>query len=170
MYITYEEYLRWYDSPENSAFPRFAFEACRILDKYTAGIDGFRKLREAFPTDEQDAETVKFTAAQLVHALCQIAEVEQSAALGRGYAETAQGMRGKVIASVSAGNESVSYSTGATDASTAFESAALDNSAKEKLLAEIVRSGLSGLSDANGVNLLYMGVYPRRGAECSVTP
>lgn len=162
MYITYEEYLKWFDPIDRTIFNRLAFEACRVMDKYTTGLDGVRKLRDHFPTDEADAETVKFTAAQLVDFLYQCFDAEQIAATGRGYTETESGIRGKVISSVSAGNESISYATTATATTTAVDEAVKDKSTKDKILFQTVRDGLTGVADCNGVNLLYMGVYPRR--------
>lgn len=163
MYITYEEYLKWYAPIDQTIFNRLAFEACRVMEKYTTGVDGVRKLRDHFPTDEADAETVKFTAAKLVNFLYQCHEAEQTATAGRGYTETDNGIRGKVISSVSAGNESISYATSSTANATAVDEAVKDKSTKDKILFQTVRDGLTGVADSNGVNLLYMGVYPRLG-------
>ena len=63
-----------------------------------------------------------------------------------------------MISSVSAGNESISYSVGNA---TMIDKALSDPTVKEKLFRDTIREGLSGVTDANGVNLLYMGVYPR---------
>lgn len=161
MYITYEDYIKWYDPIDQTIFNRLAFEACRVMDKHTTGVDGVRKLRDHFPTDEADAETVKFTAAQLVNFLYQCHDAEQTATAGRGYTETDNGIRGKIISSVSAGNESISYATSSTANATAVDEAVKDKSTKDKILFQTVRDGLTGVADSNGVNLLYMGVYPR---------
>ena len=67
-------------------------------------------------------------------------------------------MHGKVVSSVSAGNESISYSVGSD---TAINLAVKDLEARKKLIYATIREHLSGAKDANGVNLLYMGVYPR---------
>lgn len=166
MYITIEDYLKWYDTEiGQQLFGRLAMETCRVLDKYTTGIDGVRKLREYFPTDEYDAEFVKYTAARMIDFLYQCHEAEQTAATGRGYTETDNGIRGKVISSVSAGNESISYATTATATATAVDEAIKDKSTKDKILFQTVRDGLIGVADCNGVNLLYMGVYPRLGVD-----
>ena len=62
----------------------------------------------------------------------------------------------------SAGNESISYS-GAGDLakSSSIAAAVADPQAREKLYRDTVTDYLSGVQDANGVNLLYMGRYPR---------
>jgi hypothetical protein len=91
--------------------------------------------------------------------LYQIQEAEKSAYLARGYAETANGLQGKVVSSVSAGNESVSFASG--DGSTSVDKAITNIAERNRLIQSIVRECLSGVADSNGVNLLYMGVYPR---------
>lgn len=154
MYITLEEYTQLYDATDEKAFTRNGSEACRIMDQYTTGADGFKKLKQAFPADADDAAAVKHCAARLINLLCQIEQVQTFG----GYEATEQGVRGRVISSVSSGNESISY---ATNAVTAIEKAASDRTVKDAMITNIIRGGLSGIRDANGVNLLYMGPYPR---------
>lgn len=161
MYITYEEYLKWFDPIDQTIFNRLAFEACRVMDKYTTGLDGVRKLRDHFPTDEADVETVKFTAGQLVDFLYQCHEAEQAASEGRGYTETELGLQRKIVSRVEAGNEAISYME-SQGASTFVDKAVADKSVKSSVCFQLVRDGLTGVADCNGVNLLYMGVYPRR--------
>ena len=102
---------------------------------------------------------MKFTAAQLVNTLYQIYEAEQAANMSRGYIETENGLQRKIISRVEAGNEAISYMEGQGN-TTAIDTAAKDTAAKRKMLFNIIRDGLTGVEDANGVNLLYMGVYP----------
>lgn len=154
MYITLDEYTQLYDATDEKAFARNCVEACQIIDRYTTGADGFKKLKQAFPVDADDAAAVKHCAARLINLLLQI---ERAQAFG-GYEATEHGVRGRVISSVSSGNESVSY---ATNAVTAIEKAASDKMVKDAMITNIIRGGLSGIRDANGVNLLYMGPYPR---------
>lgn len=159
MYITYEEYTALYDPIEEKVFNCTAHEACRAIDRLTTGADGVKKLKVAFPQDEDDAAAVRHCAAHVVNLMVQIREAEESASVGRGYTQTANGLQGKVVSSISAGNESISFSTGGVK--TAIDAAASDPTAKSKLVAGVIREHLSGVTDANGVNLLYMGVYPR---------
>ena len=162
MYITFDDYKQLYDPIEERVFSLLIFDACRMMDLHTTGIDNVKKLQAYFPTDEYAAQAVRRCAAKLVNFLNQVRETEMAAALGRGYEATDQGVRGKVITSVTAGNESISYSAGGNAASTAAESAAKDKSIKDKLVADIIWECLSGVEDANGINLLFMGRYPRR--------
>lgn len=158
-YIALSEYNELYDPINERLFNRFSVEASRIMDIHTTGIDNVKKLKIYFPTDEDDAEAVKHCAAKLIYTLNQINQAEVTALESRGYESTDHGMRGKVISSISAGNESISYATNGNSSATAYDAAAKDRTVRDKLLAEIVRDYLRGVSDANGVGLLYMGVY-----------
>ena len=160
MYIQFQEYAAIYGPVDPTAFNRHEYEARRQLDRLTTGIDGVKKLREYFPTDLDDAKAVKRCAAAVIHFLQKTQEAEQTASMGRGYVETENGLQGKVITHVSSGNESISYS--ATAQKTAYDTAAADPAEKNRLITNTIRDYLSGVSDANGVNLLYMGRYPGR--------
>ena len=163
MYIEYNDYVTYYGKRVCfQDFNRLSIEACRKLDNHTTGADGVKKLRHAFPVDADDAQAVKRCAAKIIHTMHQIQQAEATMASGRGYESTEHGMRGKVISSVSAGNESISYSTGGSAGESVIDLAVRDKHTRDKLISDIVREGLSGVADANGVNLLYMGPYPRR--------
>lgn len=159
MYIRYEDYVNLYDPIDDRVFNRLAYDACRHIDKLTTGIDGVKKLKVAFPVDEDSASAVRHCAAQVINILLQVQEAEKSASLSRGYDVTENGLKGKVVSSVSAGNESVSYSAGISN--TVVDAAAFNPAARDSLISQTIRQCLSGVQDANGVNLLYMGVYPR---------
>ena len=161
MYITLDKYATIYDPIDEKTFNRISFEACRIMDNHTTGLDGVKKLKLYHPTDPDDRETVERCAAKIINLLHQIQEAESAAAIGRGYIETDQGLQRKIISRVEAGNEAISYSETKL-ANTAIDSAAADKFVRDKLISETVRECLSGISDINGVNLLYMGPYPRR--------
>lgn len=158
MYITYDEYTALYSPVDGNLFSRLAFEACRYIDRFTTGVDGVRKLSNAFPDDEYDAKSVKHCTAQVISFLVQIHEAEQSASMGRSMEVTENGTHGKTVASVSAGNESITYSS--TWNKTAADVAATNPAEKDNAIYKIVRNGLSGVRDKNGVSLLYMGPYP----------
>lgn len=159
MYITFAEYINLYDPIDEKVFNRLVFDVGRYMDRYTTGIDGVKKLKKAFPADEDSAEAVKRCAAKVVNILFQIQEAETAASVGRGYQQTENGLLGKVVSSISAGNESISFSTSSTQ-NTAIDAAVSDLSVRNDLIHSTIRDYLSGVSDANGVNLLYMGVYP----------
>lgn len=160
MYITFEEYSQLYDPVDEKVFNRLSFDACRVMDIHTTGIDNVKKLKVAFPEDEDDAAAVKHCAAKIIDLLNQIHEVEVAAAAGRGYTETEQGLQRRIISRVESGNEAISYSETKLS-STTVDAAVSDRTIRDKLVADIVWEYLSGVTDANGVNLLYMGRYPR---------
>lgn len=162
MYITYDQYIELFDPMDEKVFNRLAFEACRVMDIHTTGIDNVKKLKHFFPTEEDAAQAVRHCAAKLVNLMDQIRQAEVSALESRGYESTEMGVRGKVITSVTAGNESISYSTGGTAAVTAIDTAVKDKTMRDKFFADTVWEYLTGVEDANGVNLLFMGMYPRR--------
>lgn len=157
MYIDFDQYVKLYGTVEN--FDLLQFEASRYLDKYTTGVDGVKKLKIAFPTDEDSVAAVRFCTAKIVNILSQIQIAESAAISAKGYEKTDAGIKGKVISSVSAGNESVSY-TDSGSQQTTIDAAVMNVSAKNQLIWHTVKEYLSGITDANGVNLLYAGGYP----------
>lgn len=161
MYITYDEYSKLYDPMEEKVFNRLCYDACRVMDIHTTGIDGIKKLKKFFPDEEDAVMAVQHCAAKLTNILHQIQEAEVAAVLARGLEETDHGLRGKVVSSVSAGNESISYASGGNSSATAIDAAIKDKATRDKLLADTVWEYLRGIQDANGVNLLYMGKYPK---------
>lgn len=158
MYIELNDYVKYYqDCCDFQSFNRLSMEACQRLDYHTTGLDGVKKLKAAFPTDEDDARMVKYCACKIVHILGQIEAAEAAMKNARGYEETEIGIRGRVITSVTAGNESISYSAGGGSTATLIDKALADKSVQDKLITDTIRECLSGIRDANGVNMLFMG-------------
>lgn len=161
-YIDFAYYKNLYKESELSEteFERFLWDAEREIDKATCGIDNVRKLRVAFPVDEYDAETVKRSVCALIDLLHQIETTEKAANSSIGFIERADGaLQGKLVSSVSAGNESINYAVG-KNADTAISNAIKDSKSKDIELYRFISSRLHGIADANGVNLLYSGPYP----------
>lgn len=160
-YIDLTFYQKLYGNIDATLFNRLAFDACREIDKNTTGIDGVKKLRVAFPTEPEDKEAVMRCAANLVSYFARIESAEQAAEMSRGYESTEQGLRRKIVSRIEAGNEAISYSE-ASSPETVSDKAAASHAERGALVASVIRQYLSGVSDANGVNLLYMGPYPVR--------
>ena len=163
-YVDFEYYKTIYGEkaiPE-ADFNRLSWDAEREVNKATSGVDGVKKLKVAFPTNEDDAETVKRCVVELVNFLYKLEEAENSAnSLGE-YVQTAEGnLKGKVISSHTAGNETISYAVGKS-ADTVISNAIKDLHSKDVVVYQFITSKLSGVSDANGVNLLFGGRYPYR--------
>lgn len=151
MYATYEDYIQLYgEGITEQEFVRLEMQVERSMDIATTGIDNVRKLKMAFP--EEHRQAIMLCACQMVNLAKQIADAEAAS----GYVAGKNGLQGKAVASMSAGNESVSFSSG----SAAISEAAFNAEKKGKLLLSAAKEYLSGLEDANGVNLLYMGAYP----------
>ena len=162
MYIDYEYYKSLYGDKALSEadFNRIGWDAEREIDKATSGIDNVRKLQVAFPTSDYESESVKRCVCALVDFLNQLESAEKEANSISGLTERTDGsMQGKVVASVSSGNESISYAVGKS-ADTAISNAIKDLHSKDMAIYQFVSSRLVGIADANGVNLLYNGPYP----------
>lgn len=163
-YVDYEYYKSLYGEkaiPETE-FTRLLWDAEREIDKATSGVDGVKKLRVAFPTSNYDAEVVKRCVVELVNFLYKLEEAENNANSVGQYTERADGsLQGKVVSSVSAGNESISYAVGKS-AETAISNATKSLQDKDMTVYAFITSRLYGTSDANGVNLLFGGRYPCR--------
>lgn len=162
-YVDYEYYKSLYGDkaiPE-ADFNRLSWDACRKLDIATTGIDNVRKLQVAFPTDEYSAETVRRCACELVRIAYELEQAEERVRASQGYITREDGtVISKQVASVSAGTESISYATGGSSGgSTLIDTVLTDKVAQEQLYKDIINEYLSGVEDANGVNLLYMGRY-----------
>lgn len=148
-YITEAEYEALYGEIDTAEFERLAFDASRFMDTMTTGIDNYRKLKSAMPTDEDDAEAVEMCCAKLISLMKSIESAEGFVAREDGTVVS------KAVSSFSSGSESMSFG-----GSSAVSAALSDINARNKLYMDTVKSYLSGIEDANGVNLLYMGRYP----------
>ena len=149
MYVDYEYYKTLYGDKalaEND-FNRLSWDAEKEIDKATSGVDGVKKLKIAFPTDEYNAECVKRCVCDLIVYLSQL-EKARNTMLNDGG----------IVSSKSAGNESISYSNIDTDVNKALASV----EGKEKAVYSFITESLRGVTDANGVCLLYLGKYPTR--------
>ena len=139
-------------------FTHFERKAERRIDAITG-----TKLQFAFPKKKKDKQTVKDCVCELTEFLYQLDAYQRAAADSAGVVEQADGtVRGKVVTSITSGSESISYSA-KSSADTSLMEAAKDKKVANAMINSMVRDGLSGVPDANGVNLLYAGIpYPGR--------
>ncbi len=162
-YVDFEYYKTIYGEkaiPE-ADFNRLSWDAEREVDKATSGVNGVKKLKVAFPTSEDDAEAVKRCVCALVDFLYQLEMAERNANSIGQYTERADGsLQGKVVSTVSAGNESISYAVGKSS-DTAISTAIKSVKDRDLMIYQFIASRLSGVADANGVNLLFGGCYPK---------
>ena len=163
-YVDYEYYKSLYGEKAitETDFNRLLWDAEKEINKATSGVDNVRKLKVAFPVNEEDAEAVKRCVCSLVEFLKQIEDAERNANSVGQYTERADGsLQGKVVSSVSAGNESISYAVGKS-VDTAISNAIKDLQSQDMAVYQFIASRLSGVFDANGVSLLFGGRYPYR--------
>lgn len=162
-YVDFDYYKTLYGDktiPETD-FNRLSWDACRKIDYYTTGVDGVKKLKVAFPTEIDDIEAVKRCVCALIELINNINQAEDNKKKAAGYVQREDGtFQGKVVSSVSAGNESISYSALGNNNATLIDMAITDRTVREQLFYDTVKKYLSGVTDANGVGLLYMGTYP----------
>lgn len=149
MYFDYADYVKFHNDISETEFPRYQFMACRELDIHTTGLDGYRKLQEAYPESDYDIQAVKACGCEIAHTLYRIEESQGDAINSDGS------MKGRVISSVSSGSESISYAVNGN----IYTEAGASNVAKSALIKAVCDKWLSGIKDKNGVNLLYMGRY-----------
>lgn len=160
-YVTLEDYNSLYnDTIEEKDFNRLCFHASKKADVLTTGVDGVKKLKVAFPTDSDDIEIVKASICGVIHLMYEIESLENSIEDSMGYVTQEDGTRlGKTVTSISSGSESISYSTSASGQSKASK-LLIDSEAREREYQTILEEGFRGINDANGVHLMYMGIYP----------
>lgn len=152
-YLTYQEYQQLYTGQNaigEDAFPALERQAERYIDRLTLTVDNVKKLKVAFPTEEDDVNAVKDCMVEVMTALDNINATE-----GVNVASIRSG-RGGIIASASSGSESITYAVTGSD----LIGAAMDVTQKDAYLYKIIKNCLAGAQDANGVNLLYGGFYP----------
>ena len=157
-YATYEDYVTFYShGMDRAEFNRLAYDASVLVDSYVTTVDGVNKLRYFFPTDEYDVQAVKRCVCALISSLHQLEEIE-SASSGIIVREDGT-VTGRSVTSISSGSESMSFSAVGSGASM-LNAAAKSEAARNELIASQVFKYLRGHKDANGINLLYVGVYP----------
>lgn len=159
-YVSLEEYLQINPNGTEAIYNQFAWDAQKYLDNATSGVDGVKKLAIAFPTDEDDAETVKRCMVAVIDALNEVNTIKAGMISANGYVSTGAGLISKSVKSVSAGGESISYGADSSTETDAVR-AAKSNGELKSYVFGVIRHYLDGVSDDNGVFLLFGGCYPR---------
>lgn len=145
MIVSYDFYKSVYDDEiTEPAFNRLCFLAEKHVKNICTGMDGISKLDRAFPDDDGDAMAVKMSICAVLNLLNRIDNANSSVESGQ------------AVKSKSAGNESITYATDGI-----ISTVSSDKAAQLRLIAETAEEYLRGSRDANGVNLLYRGYYPR---------
>jgi len=134
-------------------FNRLEWEARRKIDSITGN-----KLKFAFPTDEDDAETVRRCVCKFIEIAADIEAATKRVSEGQGYVTDEVGTHGKMISSVTSGSESVSYTAKSETGSTVIDAVLSDKGMQDKLYYDTAKDYLYGINDANGMRLLYAGL------------
>ena len=110
-YIEYSDFSALYPDITAAEFARYSYDASRLMDAHTTGIGNYRKLVEAYPSEDEYADTaIQRCCAKLTALMCEIDKAESNAV---GYVTRADGtVVSKAVSSISSGSESISYSTG----------------------------------------------------------
>ena len=137
MYIDIEYYQELYGEVDEFLFERFCYEAQAKLDNATTSIWGVKRLKEFFPTDEDDAERVKRCLAKITNILISANETKEELT------------KGGLVSSVNSGSESISYNN--------KELLEVTNEQLSRDVRNTINEYLSGVTDVNGINLLYGG-------------
>lgn len=143
-YADYEFYKNEYfgDTIAESDFPKWADRASRQIDVFT-----FRRLLSAYPEDEYTDKQIKLCMCELAEKMMETDKYLKASALNEeGHAAT--------VKSVSAGSESITYTTGET----VYASVIKDERSRTAFYRVTLTEYLNGLTDANGICLLYVGV------------
>ena len=164
MFASFDDYCRIYGAPSGGAgdgvdearFARLSWDAVRLLESALTDARGVCRLREFPPVGEDALEAICRCVCAMVRALYRIELCESAIEATFGMTRMASGLRGSVIASVSAGNEFVSYRNPETGDSL-YSRAAHDRDVRDRLLYSIALDHLRGVCGSDGVPLLYCG-------------
>lgn len=156
-YTDYTFYINEYcgDVVPETDFPKYVSRASDRIDTIT-----FDRLADGLPSDARANQKVQKAVCSVAEALYQIDSVKNALLNNLGTVETEDGkVTGKTVSSVTAGSESITYSTGMSDASkTVYAQAVMDKKVENILIRQIAGEYLYGVTDDSGVCLLYAGI------------
>lgn len=117
-------------------------------------------LRDGLSSDSRANKKVQKAVCSVAEALYQIDSVKNALLNNLGTVETEDGkVTGKTVSSVTAGSESITYSTGMSDASkTVYAQACMDKKVENILIRQKAGQYLYGVKDDKGEYLLYAGI------------
>lgn len=143
-YAEYDFYKKEYcgDTIAEADFYKWADRASRQIDVFT-----FRRLLSAYPTDDYTDRQIKLCVCELAEKMMETDKYLKASALNEeGHSS--------IVKSVSAGSESITYATGET----VYASVIKDERSRKAFYCTTITEYLTGLTDANGICLLYAGV------------
>lgn len=154
-------YTIYPDLQTEGVYEKGCYNAQMYIDDETMTLDGVRKLKEAFPTDTDDVERVKRCWCELCKAAYLVDKEKDAIASASSLTEIGGRIAPSIVTSISSGSESISFGgTNASNYESEYTKAAKSSEGLTALIRSITRMYLAGIRDANGVNLLYRGLYP----------
>lgn len=156
-YTDYAFYKNEYhgDVVPETDFPKYSDLASDWIDTIT-----FDRLADGLPSDARANKKVQKAVCSVSETLYQIDSIKNTLLNNLGTVETEDGkVTGKTVSSVTAGSESITYSTGMSDASkTVYAQAAMDKKVENILIRQSAGQYLCGVKDDKGEHLLYAGI------------
>ena len=156
-YVDYDFYTNQYfgNVISDKDFPRMAERASEQIDVLT-----FKRLRKWLPEDEDELKDVKKAVCSMAETIYYNDMLVSSGMSAVGQSEQSDGtVRGKVISSVSSGNESISYATGGSSANS------LEGIAIQEMKQQAERNAMKLLSGIRYKNYPYTILFAGVGYE-----
>lgn len=139
--------------PEN-AFEKYAERAGDRIDLLT-----FDRLENGLPENQRSQEKIKKAVCVVAEALFLVDKIKDSNMESVGSLKREDGtITGKVVSSISAGSESISYSSPGNEKNDIYHQAASDIAMENRLIYQLAVSYLHGVTTDEGVGLLYAGL------------
>lgn len=156
-YTDYAFYTNEYygDVVPETDFSKYVDRASDRVDTIT-----FDRLADGLPSDSRANKKVQKAVCSVAETLYQIDSIKNTLLNNLGTVETEDGkVTGKTVSSVTAGSESITYSTGTSDASkTVYAQACMDKKVENILIRQKAEQYLYGVKDDKGEYLLYAGI------------
>lgn len=156
-YADYEFYTSKFfgDTVPESEFPKYAERASDRIDQYT-----FDRLVDGLPDNERAKTKVQKAVCAVADAIYQIEQIKKASVDATGTIQREDGtVVNKTVSSISSGNESISYATGNNAmGNSIYAQASMDKKVENVLLLNIATEYLSGVTNNDGVCLLYAGL------------
>lgn len=155
-YTDYEFYKRKFygDTVPESDFLKYAERASDRIDQYT-----FDRLVDGLPDDERVKTKVQKAVCAVADTMYQIDQIKKASMDTIGTIQREDGtVVNKAVSSVSSGNESISYATGSNISINVYDQASMDKKVENALLLNVATEYLAGVTNDNGICLLYAGL------------
>lgn len=158
--MAYTDYAFYKNEYHGDVVPETDFPKYADLASDRIGTITFDRIADGFPSDSRANKKVQKAVCSVAETLYQIDSIKNTLLNNLGTVENEDGkVTGKTVSSVTAGSESITYSTGISDASkTVYAQAAMDKKVENILIRQSAGQYLFGVKDDKGEYLLYAGI------------